>query len=131
MSKDTKRFQIPYNSIQTKLDRFWTSYSKFTIRFTWLILILSALITIGLSICFLFFVHVRRFDETTFFIQNGRALRNVQRIQKLFGNDKNFRVHQQMNLYPALDIIIRRKLPKDHRNMNETNMLNKEIIDEV
>ncbi|CAF3642209.1 unnamed protein product [Rotaria sordida] len=131
ISKDNNRFQMSKNSIQEKIDTFWNYYSKFLIRFSWLILILSSLITIGLTICFFNFMQIRPFDETNFFIPNGQALQNIQRIQTIFGNDKNFRVHQQMSLYPAIDIIIKRKLQTNYKNINETNMLTHEIIDEV
>ncbi|CAF1476382.1 unnamed protein product, partial [Rotaria sordida] len=130
ISKDNNRFQMSKNSIQEKIDTFWNYYSKFLIRFSWLILILSSLITIGLTICFFNFMQIRPFDETNFFIPNGQALQNIQRIQTIFGNDKNFRVHQQMSLYPAIDIIIKRKLQTNYKNINETNMLTHEIIDE-
>ncbi|CAF1964308.1 unnamed protein product [Rotaria magnacalcarata] len=131
ISKDTNRFQMPYNSIQRKLDRFWDNYSKFLIRYSFITLILSSLITIGLTVYFFNFVQIRHFDETAFFMRNGRTSRNIERIKNIFGNDKNFRAHQQMNLYPALDVIIKRKSQTNRENMNETNMLNQQIIDEV
>ena len=54
-----------------------------------------------------------------------------RRIQNIFGNDKDFRVHQQMELYPALDVIIKRKVQRNSYDLNQTNMLNNQIIDEV
>lgn len=66
------------------------------------------------------------FDQQDFFLPNGPALENARRIVKLFGNEKYYRVHQQMDLYPALDVIIRRK-----SSTNDTNMLNSEVLDEV
>ncbi len=117
--------------IQQKMNILCDSYSKFLIRFSWLILILSLLLTVGLTIYFLCFMEMRPFDQTYFLVQNGRSLKNIRLIEKVFGNDKNFRVHQQMDLYPALDIIIKRKLTTNHPTLNETNMLNSQIIDEV
>jgi hypothetical protein len=131
ISRDNNRFQMGYKSMEQKINLFWNSYSKFLIHFAWLILILSLLLTIGLTICFFCLMQVRQFDQTDFLVSNGQALKNIQRIEKIFGNDKGFRVHQQMDLYPALDIIIKRKLSNNHGNLNETNMLNNQIIDEV
>lgn len=118
-------------SIQQKTNQFWDYYSKFLIRFSWLILFLSLLLTVGLTICFLCFMQIRKFDQTDFIVQNGQALKNIQLIEKVYGSDKGLRVHQQMDLYPALDIIIKRKLSTNHGTINETNMLNNQIIDEV
>ncbi|CAF3212379.1 unnamed protein product [Rotaria sp. Silwood2] len=131
ISKDNNRIEMQDNSIQEKMNKFWNYYSKILMRFSWLILVLSLCITIGLTICCFLFMEIRQFDETNFFIQNGQALKNIQRIRTIFGNDKNFRAHQQMSLYPAIDIIIKRKLQTNNENVNETNMLNNEIIDEV
>ncbi|CAF3528012.1 unnamed protein product [Rotaria sp. Silwood1] len=131
ISKDNNRIQMSKNSIQEKINKFWNYYSKFLIRFSWLILILSLCITIGLTICFFYFIQIYQFDETIFFMQNSQAIKNVQRIQTLFGNDKNFRVHQQMSLYPAVDIIIKRKLQTNSEHVNETNMLTNDTINEV
>jgi hypothetical protein len=71
-------------------------------------------------------MQVRPFDQNDFLIPNGQAIKNAFRITQLFGNDTELRMHQQLNLYPGLDIIIKRKF-----NSNETNMLTNEIIDEV
>jgi len=131
ISKDDNRFQMGIKSIQQKTNQFWDYYSKFLIRFSWLILFLSLLLTVGLTICFLCFMQIRKFDQTDFIVQNGQALKNIQRIEKVYGSDKGLRVHQQMDLYPALDIIIKRKLSTNHGTINETNMLNNQIIDEV
>lgn len=131
ISKENNRFQMGIKTIEKKTNQFWNWYSKFLIRFSSLILIISLLITIGLSLCFAFLMEIRNFDQTDFLVQNGQALKNIKKIEQAFGNDKNFRVHQQMDLYPALDIIIKRKLLKNHTNINDTNMLNNQIIDEV
>jgi hypothetical protein len=131
ISKDNNQFQMGVNTIQQKTNRFWEYYSNFLIRYSWLILILSSVITIGLSICFIFFMQIRQFDQTDFLIQNGPALTNARRIQSIFGNDKDYRVHQQIELYPALDVIIKRKLQSDQNDKNLTNMLTNQIIDEV
>jgi hypothetical protein len=117
-------------TIEEKTNQFWNSYSKFLIRFSWLILIFSLLFTVGLTSYFLCFMQIRHFDQTDFLVQNGQAAKNIQRIEKIFGNDKEFRVHQQMDLYPALDVIIKRKI-STNPTINETNMLNIPVIDEV
>ena len=130
ISKDNNQFPSDMNLKQRKTNRFWNFYSKLLIRSTWLILILSSILTIGLTFWFLYFMQIRLFDQTDFFIQNGQALKNVHRIQQTFGNDKYFRVHQQMDLYPALDVIIKRKL-QPNENINQTNMLNEQVIKEV
>jgi hypothetical protein len=129
ISKDNNQYQMDMNT--EKPNRFWEYYSKFLLRFSWLILIISLLLTIGLTICFFCFMQIRQFDQTDFLIQNGPALTNARRIQNIFGNDKDFRVHQQMELYPALDVIIKRKLQTNSNDLNQTNMLNNQIIDEV
>jgi hypothetical protein len=131
ISKDNNRFDMSIKSIQQKTNQFWDYYSKFLIRFAWLILIISLLLTVSLTIYFLCFMQIRKFDQTDFLVQNGQALKNIRQIEKVFGSDKGLRVHQQMELYPALDIIIKRKLSTNQGNINETNMLNNDIIDEV
>ncbi len=126
ITQDNNRFQMGY-----KINQLWDLYSKFLIKFAWLILILSLLLTTGLSICFISLMQIRQFDQTDFLVSNGRALKNIRRIENIFGDDKGFRVHQQMELYPALDVIIKRKLINHHHDLNATNMLNNQIIDEV
>ena len=118
-------------SIRQKTNQLWNIYAKFLIRFAWLIFILSILLTVGLTICFLSLMEIHQFDQTDFLVSNGRALKNIRRIKNIFGNDKEYRVHQQMDLYPALDVIIKRKLSTNHGNASERNMLNNQIIDEV
>ena len=119
------------NRIQERSDQFWNGYSKILIRFTVWILSASLVVTVGLTVCFFYFVQIRQFDQTDFIVRNGNAQKNAQRINEIFGNDKDFRAHQQMDLYPALDIIIKRKVSNNSTDMNETNMLNKDIIEEV
>jgi len=97
------------------------------IRFAWLILIVSLILTVSLSISFICLMKIRIFDQTYFLVRNGRAEKNIQQIEHLFGSDKDLRVHQQMDLYPALDIIVRRK----PNTLNDTNMLDTQIINEV
>lgn len=126
MPKENPRFHAKLNGIQSCIDALWNAYGRFLLRFPWLILLSSALLSIGLSVYFLLFVDVRPFDQVDFFLPNGPAMQNAQRIQKIFGNDKDLRVHQQMDLYPALDVIIRRK-----PSSPDSNMLNIEVIDEV
>jgi hypothetical protein len=112
----TNRFQMRINSVQQQSNSKWKQfsniYSKFLIHFPWSILSVSSFITIGLTIYFL--------------ITNGQAMKNAFHIKQIFGNDTELRMHQQLNFYPGLDLIIKRKL-----NTNQTNMLIKEIIDEV
>ena len=123
------------NSIEEKSNSIWNRYSNIysniLIRFPWTILIISLFLTIGLTICFLFFMQIRPFDQTDFLLHNGQALKNAQRIKQVFGKDVDLRVHQQMDLYPALDVIIKRKLKINKENISETNMLDNQIIDEV
>ncbi len=128
--KRTNRFRMRLNSIRqhsnSKWKQFSNLYSKFLLRFPWSILAISSFITIGLTVCFFLLMQVRPFDQNDFLIPNGQAIKNAFRITQLFGNDTELRMHQQLNLYPGLDIIIKRKF-----NSNETNMLTNEIIDEV
>ena len=128
---NNNRIRIHINSSRRKIDQFWDYYSKFLIRCSWLILFISLLITIALTICFFWFMKVRQFDQKDFFLHNSQALRNIQHIQTIFGNDKNFRVHQQIELYPAVDVIIKKQLKTNRRNINEANMLDDRIIQEV
>jgi len=126
----TNRFQMRINSIQQQSNSKWKQfsniYSKFLIHFPWSILSVSSFITIGLTIYFLLFMQIRSFDQNDFLITNGQAMKNAFHIKQIFGNDTELRMHQQLNFYPGLDLIIKRKL-----NTNQTNMLIKEIIDEV
>jgi len=108
-------------------DKFWNFYTNMFIRFAWLILIVSLILTVSLSISFICLMKIRIFDQTYFLVRNGRAEKNIQQIEHLFGSDKDLRVHQQMDLYPALDIIVRRK----PNTLNDTNMLDTQIINEV
>jgi len=128
--KCTDGFQMRINSIREKTNSNWKQfsniYSKFLIRFPWSILAVSSFITIGLTIYFLLFMETRQFGQNDFILSNSQSMKNAFHIKQLFGNDKNFRIHQQLNLYPNLDIIIKRKL-----DTNQTNMLSEEIIDEV
>jgi hypothetical protein len=128
--KQIDRFQMRVNSIRQQTNSKWKQfsniYSKFLIRFPWSIFAVSSFITIGLTIYFLLFMEIRQFDQNDFIISNGQAMKNARHIKELFGNDKNYRIHQQLNLYSSLDIIIKRKL-----NTNQTNMLSEKIIDEV
>lgn len=119
ITRDHVRFPI----LRQKSKQFCISYSKILMRFTWIILLISCLLTIGLTIGFFFGMTVQPFNQTYFLVKNGKTSKNIQRIEQLYGHDKDFRVHQQMDLYPALDVIIKRK--------DSSNMLNNEVIDEV
>lgn len=110
----------------SKWKKFTDSYSRFLLRFPWLILAVSSLLAVGLTICFFLLIQIRSFDQNDFLISDGPAMTNARYLQEIFGNDTEFRMHQQLNLYPGLDIIIKRKT-----NANKTNMLSMEIIDEV
>ncbi len=129
-AKRTNLLQTRINSIRqqsnSKWKRFADIYSKFLIRFSWSILAVSSFLTIGLTVCFLLFMQIRSFDQNDFLIPNGRAMKNAFHLRKIFGNDTELRMHQQLNLYPGLDIIIKRKI-----HSNQTNMLTNEILDEV
>lgn len=102
------------------------SYSRLLLRFPWLILAVSSILAVGLTICFFLMMQIRPFDQNDFLIPDGPSMTNARYLQQIFGNDTGFRMHQQLTLYPGLDIIIKRKA-----NANETNMLSTEIIDEV
>ena len=76
-------------------------------------------------------MEVRPFDQNDFFMPNGLTLTNARRIKTLFGNDTELRMHQQLNLYPGLDIIIKRKVNNNDRSDNQTNMLDNQTVEEV
>lgn len=126
----TNCFQMRINSLQQQFNSKWKQfsnvYSKFLIRFPWSILAVSSFITIGLTIYFLLFMEIRSFDQSDFLLSNSPARKNAFQLKEIFGNDVELRIHQQLNLYPGLDIIIKRKL-----NTNQTNMLIDEIANEV
>jgi hypothetical protein len=128
--KQTNPFQMRINTIRQQSNSKWKQfsniYSKFLIRFSWSILAVTSFITIGLTIYFLLFMQIRSFDQNDFLVSNSRAMKNAFHIRQIFGNDTELRMHQQLNLYPGLDIIIKRKL-----NTNETNMLSNETLEEV
>ena len=129
-TKQTNRFQMRINSFRqhsnSKWKQFSNFYSKFLIRFPWSILAISSLLTIGLTICFLLLMEIRSFNQNDFLIPNGQAMKNALSIKEIFGDDRELRMHQQLNLYPGLDIIIKRKI-----NSTQTNMLTNEIVDQV
>lgn len=126
----TNRLEMYVNSLRQKSNLKWKQfsniYSQFLIRFPWKILALSLFLTIGLTIYFLLFMEIRSFDQNDFLLSNSPARKNALKLQQIFGNDMELRIHQQLNLYPALDIIIKRK-----SDTNQTNMLNEDIVDEV
>ncbi len=128
--KQTNQIQMRINTIREKSNSKWKQfsiiYSKFLIRFPWSILAFSSLICVVLTGCFLLLMRTRSFDQNDFLMYNGLAMKNAFRIKEIFGNDTDLRMHQQLNLYPGLDIIFKRKL-----NTNQTNMLNNDIIQEV
>lgn len=129
-TKRTNHFQMRINSIRqlsnSKWKRFANVYSRFLLRFSWSILLGSALLAIGLTICCFLMMQIRPFDQNDFLILNGPAMTNARYLRQIFGNDTELRMHQQLELYPGLDLIIKRKA-----NANETNMLNTQIIDEI
>ena len=130
-----RRFQMYMNAIQknskSKWKQFSYIYSKILIRLPWSILSFSLFITIGLSVCFFLLKKISLFNESAFIMHNSPAMKNAFRIRQIFGNDVELRIHQQLNLYPGLDIIIKRKLNTTERSYNQTNMLNDQIIQEV
>ncbi|CAF3412727.1 unnamed protein product [Rotaria sp. Silwood1] len=133
--KQTNRFKTRMNCIRqisnSKWKQFSNIYSKFLIRFSWSILSLSLLITVGLTVCFCLLMQIRSFDQNDFIMGKSSTMQNAARLRKIFGNDTELRIHQQLNIYPALDIIIKRKLNNTARNDNLTNMLNERILEEM
>ncbi|CAF1623202.1 unnamed protein product [Rotaria magnacalcarata] len=133
--KQTNRCQIRMNSIRQIVNLQWIKfaniYSKFLIRFSWSILSFGLLITAGLTACFFLLVEVRQFDQQDFFMPKGLTMTNAQRIKMLFGNDTELRMHQQLNLYPGLDIIIKRKVNNNETSDNQTNMLDDQTVEEI
>lgn len=129
-TKITNRFQVQMNALRQRSNSKWKQFSNFyakiLIRFPWSILALSSFLTIGLTIVFFLLMKIRSFDQTDFFISNGQAMKNAMTIKNIFGDDTRLRMHQQLHLYPGLDIIIKRKA-----NGNQTNMLTPEIVDQV
>ena len=118
------------SSDRTRIDRVWNGYWNILLRCPFCFLLISSAISITLM-GFLFDMHVRPFDQIDFFIPTGSAMKNAERIRKIFGNDMDQRVHQQINLYPALDVIIRRKIFNENHSDDDKNMLNEIIVDEV
>lgn len=129
-TKRTNYFQMRINSIRqlsnSKWKKFANIYARFLIRCPWSILLVSSLLAIALTICCFLMIQIRPFDQNDFLIPNSPAMTNARYLRQIFGNDTELRMHQQVELYPGLDIIIKRKI-----NANETNMLSTEIIDEV
>ncbi|CAF4365486.1 unnamed protein product, partial [Rotaria sp. Silwood2] len=132
--KPANRFKTCMNSIRhlsnSKWKQFSNIYSKFLIRFSWSIFSLSLLITIGLTVCFFLLMQIRSFDQNDFTLRRSLTMKNAARLRKFFGNDTELRIHQQLNIYPGLDIIVKRKLVTNARSDNLTNMLNEQIMDE-
>jgi hypothetical protein len=132
MNKQSNSLKMKMNGIQTRIDRFGNYFVEILQRCPWLILLTSVVLASGLTVYFVYFLQLRPFDQTDFFIFNGPAMKNAQRLRKIFGNDKYQRVHQQMDLYPALDVIIRRKSSSTSTgNDNDTTMLDMNVINEV
>ncbi|CAF3683305.1 unnamed protein product [Adineta steineri] len=133
--KQTNRIQMRMDSIRQKTNLQWKQfaniYSRFLIRFSWSILAISSFITIALTVCFLLFMRIRPFDQNDFLMPNGPAMRNAFQLRRIFGNDTELRMHQQLNLNPGLDIIMKRKINTTEKDSNQTNMLSYEIIDEI
>ena len=133
--KGSNRFTQRLNTIRQRSNSFWKQcsikYSRFLLNYPRIILALSLLITIGLTGYFLTFMRIRSFDQNDFLMSNGESMINARRLRELFGDDTQLRVHQQLNLYPGLDIIIKRKVHTDILHRNQTNMLDDLIIEEV
>lgn len=133
--KRENRFRIRINSIRQRSNSKWKQFSNFyaklLIRFSWSILSLALLLSVGLTVCFFMFMNIRTFDQNDFIMTNGRAMKNAFHIQDIFGNDTDLRMHQQLHLYPGLDIIIKRNLNNTPGTDNDTNMLDNEILQEV
>jgi hypothetical protein len=129
----SSRLQICLNSTQKKSNTFWKQYSKhyaeLLLAYSRVILVFSLLFAIILTGCSVGLMHMRTIDQTDFFMTNSESVHSAHRLRNIFGNDTEFRVHQQLNLYPGLDIILKRKSTAQHEN--DTNMLDERIIDEV
>lgn len=133
--KQNNRVQLRIRAIRNCSNLIWKRYaniySKLLIRFPWIILTLGLLVTIGLSICCFVLAEIQSFDQNSFVLSKGVTMKNARRIKEIFGNDTESRMHQQLNLYPGLDIIIKRKVDSNETNFNATNMLDEQVIEEV
>ena len=133
--KENNRFQMRINSMRQKSNsicqQLSTGYATFLIHYAWAILAFSSLLAVGLTVYFRLFMHIRSFDQDDFRLPNGPSMQNARRLREIFGNDSELRVHQQLNLYSGLDIIMKRKGNPDEIDTNQTNMLNDDIIQEV
>ena len=118
--------------LRGKVNAIWkrcsVKYAKFLLRSPWILLAVSSLLTLALTGAFLAFMRVRSFDQTDFLMNDGESLRNARRLRAIFGDDSVLRAHQQLNLYPTLDLIFKRK---SGAAGNQTNMLDEQILDEV
>ena len=130
--KRTNPFELRLKSMRENVQSVWklcsVNYGTFLIRSPWILLAVSSLIALALTGCFVVFVRIRSFDQTDFVMADGESMRNARQLKQLFGNDAVFRAHQQLHLYPTLDIIMKRKA--DGLG-DSTNMLDERILDEV
>jgi hypothetical protein len=131
LSHENPLSQRKSNACESLNERYSMCYSQLLVRFPYLFLLGSLMLSVALSTCFLSLMRIRPFDQTDFYLPHGKALANSRRLQHLFGSDKNLRVHQQMDLYPALDVIIRRRVNDSSPTKNNSNMLRLEVVNEV
>ena len=133
--KPNNRFQMRINAMRQKSNsicqQLSSGYSMFLIRYPWAMLALSSLLAVGLTVYFRLFMQIRSFDQDDFRLPNGPSMQNARRLKEIFGNDSELRVHQQLNLYSGLDVIMKRKFNPNEIDANQTNMLNDDIIQEV
>lgn len=134
-SKQTNRLQHRMHSTRKCVQEFWRAvsqrYSKFLIRFSWVILGTSFLISMALIGCFLILFNIRSFDQNNFISAKSEAIQNAQRLKEIFGKDTQLRSHQHLQIYPNVDIIIKRRHHSDPTNEQSNNMLHTTIVNEV
>ncbi|CAF0972507.1 unnamed protein product [Didymodactylos carnosus] len=131
---DSLSFKNRYTIFKEKLnsnlnsyyDYLFDKYAQILSKYAWCILTLSLFITIILTAC-LYWAQLHPVDENVLKVKNSIAEHNAQQILDLFGNDSEYRIHQQVKLYPALDIILKRKTTTN----GTTNMLVEEVITQM
>ena len=134
-SKRSDQLQIRLKSICQQIDSLWTKfslkYSQILLKYSWIILSVSVIISLTLTGYSIFAIKIRSFNQNDFIIRNSPSVRNAQRLREIFGKDSEFRAHQHVELYPGLDIIIRKRTVSNVSDDSNGNMLKEEIIHEV
>lgn len=125
--KGKNQLEKRFNTIRQRSNSFWKQTSNVYSRFLWnyfqLILPICFILTIGLTSFGFVFGRFRTFDENDFLLRSSESVVNARRLREIFGDDSTLRVHQQLELYPSLDVIIKRK--------DSSNMLDEKIFNEV